>query len=69
MGSISTITDELHGHDQEQIALMEERLILLDRDDNAIGEESKKTCKFHHHTPCKQNKQKKRQEKMLNSKK
>ncbi|KAH9455960.1 hypothetical protein Pst134EA_011205 [Puccinia striiformis f. sp. tritici] len=44
MGSISTITDELHGHDQEQIALMEERLILLDRDDNAIGEESKKTC-------------------------
>ncbi|POW12101.1 hypothetical protein PSHT_08182 [Puccinia striiformis] len=40
MGSISTITDELHGHDQEQIALMEERLILLDRDDNAIGEES-----------------------------
>ncbi|EFP90192.1 isopentenyl-diphosphate Delta-isomerase [Puccinia graminis f. sp. tritici CRL 75-36-700-3] len=38
------MTDELEGHDQEQIALMEERLILLDRDDNAIGEESKKTC-------------------------
>jgi len=44
MGSISTMADELEGHDQEQIALMEERLILLDKDDNAIGEESKKTC-------------------------
>jgi len=38
------MADELEGHDQEQIALMEERLILLDQDDNAIGEESKKTC-------------------------
>ncbi|PLW08912.1 hypothetical protein PCASD_22298 [Puccinia coronata f. sp. avenae] len=45
MGSISTMTDALDGHDEEQIALMEERLILLDQDDNAIGEESKKTCK------------------------
>jgi hypothetical protein len=39
------MTDALDGHDEEQIALMEERLILLDQDDNAIGEESKKTCK------------------------
>ncbi|OAV90164.1 hypothetical protein PTTG_12631 [Puccinia triticina 1-1 BBBD Race 1] len=38
------MADALEGHDQEQIALMEERLILLDEDDNAIGEESKKTC-------------------------
>ncbi|WAQ83922.1 hypothetical protein PtA15_4A372 [Puccinia triticina] len=44
MGSASTMADALEGHDQEQIALMEERLILLDEDDNAIGEESKKTC-------------------------
>jgi hypothetical protein len=48
MGSLPTMTDELQGHDQEQIALMEERLILLDQDDNAIGEESKKTCKSSH---------------------
>ncbi|KNZ45111.1 isopentenyl-diphosphate Delta-isomerase [Puccinia sorghi] len=53
MGSISTMTDELEGHDQEQIALMEERLILLDQDDNAIGEESKKTCtSIHLATSC-----------------
>ncbi|KAI8453151.1 isopentenyl-diphosphate delta-isomerase [Phakopsora pachyrhizi] len=35
---------ELEGHNEEQVALMEERLILLDRDDNPIGKESKKTC-------------------------
>ncbi|GAA6062598.1 hypothetical protein JCM10212_004893 [Sporobolomyces blumeae] len=31
-------------YDQEQINLMEERLILLDNDDKAIGEGSKKDC-------------------------
>lgn len=33
-------------YDQEQINLMEERLILLNYDDEAIGEGSKKDCKF-----------------------
>ncbi|GAA99548.1 uncharacterized protein L969DRAFT_47516 [Mixia osmundae IAM 14324] len=31
-------------YDAEQIKLMEERLIVLDKDDNPIGEDSKKTC-------------------------
>jgi len=40
-----TITLDPKQYDQEQINLMEERLILLDNDDNAIGEGSKKDCK------------------------
>ncbi|GAA5982451.1 hypothetical protein JCM5350_000416 [Sporobolomyces pararoseus] len=39
-----TITLDPNQYDQEQINLMEERLILLDNDDNAIGEGSKKDC-------------------------
>lgn len=35
----------LDAYDPEQVALMEERLIVLDVDDNPIGEDSKKTCK------------------------
>ena len=31
-------------YDAEQLKLMEERLILLDRNDNPIGDASKKTC-------------------------
>lgn len=32
------------GHDAEQIRLMEERLILVDADDNPTGDGSKKEC-------------------------
>ncbi|GAA5930221.1 isopentenyl-diphosphate delta-isomerase IDI1 [Sporobolomyces koalae] len=39
-----TITLDPNQYDQEQINLMEERLILLDEDDRAIGEGSKKDC-------------------------
>lgn len=39
-----TITLDPTKYDAEQINLMEERLILLDNDDNAIGEGSKKDC-------------------------
>lgn len=39
-----TITLDPSKYDQEQINLMEERLILLDNDDRAIGEGSKKDC-------------------------
>lgn len=43
-----TITLDPNQYDQEQINLMEERLILLDNDDNAIGEGSKKDCERTH---------------------
>ena len=33
-------------YDAVQLDLMEERLIVLDREDNPIGEASKKTCPF-----------------------
>lgn len=39
-----TITLDPTKYDQEQINLMEERLILLDNDDHNIGEGSKKDC-------------------------
>jgi isopentenyl-diphosphate delta-isomerase len=35
---------ELNGYDEEQIRLMDEVCIVLDRDDNPIGSASKKTC-------------------------
>lgn len=44
-----TITLDPTKYDPEQINLMEERLILLDNDDNAIGEGSKKDCE---HSPA-----------------
>lgn len=39
-----TITLDPAKYDQEQIHLMEERLILLDNDDRNVGEGSKKDC-------------------------
>lgn len=36
--------DDLSGHDAEQIRLMDEVCIVLDKDDNALGSASKKTC-------------------------
>lgn len=39
-----TITLDADRYDAEQINLMEERLILLSNDDEAIGEGSKKDC-------------------------
>lgn len=43
--SMSPIATSHENYDEEQLKLMEERLIVVDQDDNAIGEESKKTCK------------------------
>lgn len=37
-------TIELDGYDEEQIRLMEERCILVDNDDKAYGDVSKKAC-------------------------
>jgi isopentenyl-diphosphate delta-isomerase len=37
-------SEELQGYDEEQIRLMDEVCIVLDRDDNPIGSASKKTC-------------------------
>ena len=34
------------GYDPEQTRLMEERCILVDEDDNALGAADKKTCAF-----------------------
>ena len=42
--------DELDGYDEEQVRLMEERCILVDPQDTAYGEDSKKTCTLTH--PC-----------------
>lgn len=39
-------TIELDGYDEEQIRLMEERCILVDNDDKAYGDVSKKTCQL-----------------------
>lgn len=39
-----TIELDANRYDAEQIHLMEERLILLNNDDGAIGEGSKKDC-------------------------
>lgn len=41
------ITKEFHEEDYDpvQLELMEERLIVLDNDDNPIGQDSKKICK------------------------
>lgn len=36
--------DEFEGHDAEQIRLMEETLIVVDYDDNVVGDGSKKEC-------------------------
>jgi isopentenyl-diphosphate delta-isomerase len=48
MSTTTTMTEpttvSLEGLDAEQVRLMEERLILLDRDDNVVGEGSKKEC-------------------------
>ncbi|SCV70412.1 BQ2448_1806 [Microbotryum intermedium] len=46
MATTTTHTIQLdpNVYDKEQIQLMEERLILLDQDDHAIGEGSKKDC-------------------------
>lgn len=41
---ISTSHDDLAGYDEEQIKLMDEVCIVLDRDDRAIASASKKTC-------------------------
>lgn len=45
-----TIELDASQYDQEQIILMEETLILLDQDDNAIGQGSKKDCTCCHLT-------------------
>ena len=43
-GTSSTRDADLMGYDAEQIALMEEVCIVLDDNDNPIGNASKKTC-------------------------
>lgn len=43
----SIIADvDLSSYDDEQVKLMEEMCIVLDRDDNRIGAGSKKDCKY-----------------------
>ncbi len=42
---IDTSSEALSGHDEEQIRLMDEVCIVLDNDDNPIGNASKKLCK------------------------
>lgn len=43
----SIIADvDLSSYNDEQVKLMEEMCIVLDRDDNRIGAGSKKDCKF-----------------------
>ncbi|KAJ2337565.1 isopentenyl-diphosphate delta-isomerase idi1, partial [Coemansia sp. RSA 2681] len=39
-----TTTVDFSGYDEEQVRLMGEMCILVDRDDKAIGAASKKTC-------------------------
>lgn len=41
---VSTSDVELQGYDEEQVRLMEEVCIVLDRDDRPIGSASKKVC-------------------------
>ena len=43
---VSNSENELAGYDEEQIRLMDEVCIVLDKDDNPIGSASKKVCKF-----------------------
>ena len=43
---VSTTDVELQGYDEEQVRLMEEVCIVLDRDDRPIGSASKKVCMF-----------------------
>lgn len=37
---------DLKEYDEEQVRLMEEMCILVDKNDNNIGADSKKTCKL-----------------------
>jgi hypothetical protein len=37
---------DLKEYDEEQVRLMEEMCIVVDENDNRIGADSKKTCKF-----------------------
>ena len=46
--SVPTSDEELTGYDEEQIRLMEEVCIVLDREDNPIGSASKKICRSRH---------------------
>ncbi|KAJ2497058.1 isopentenyl-diphosphate delta-isomerase idi1, partial [Coemansia sp. RSA 2052] len=39
-----TTTVDFSGYDEEQVRLMGEMCILVDKDDKAIGAASKKTC-------------------------
>jgi hypothetical protein len=39
------MTPDLDNYDEEQVRLMEEMCIVIDKDDNRIGADSKKTCK------------------------
>jgi isopentenyl-diphosphate Delta-isomerase len=41
--------NELEGYDEEQIRLMDEVCIVLDKDDNPIGSGSKKACLLPYH--------------------
>lgn len=45
MAHLTSVADPMDQHDPAQVAMMEERLILLDLDDNPIGVETKKNCK------------------------
>ena len=47
----STRDGDLAGYDEEQIRLMDEVCIVLDRDDRPIGSASKKTCASRRRTP------------------
>ncbi|KAG0146688.1 hypothetical protein CROQUDRAFT_77442, partial [Cronartium quercuum f. sp. fusiforme G11] len=44
MDPVLSLSDEMDQHDAAQVAMMKERLILLDLDDNPIGVETKKIC-------------------------
>lgn len=37
---------DLQNYDEEQVRLMEEMCIVIDKNDKRIGAESKKTCKY-----------------------
>lgn len=42
--NMTAAENELEGYDEEQVRLMEERCILVDENDKAYGEGSKKQC-------------------------
>ncbi len=44
---LPSASTDLHSYDEEQVRLMEERCILITPNDQAYGEDSKKTCKSH----------------------